>query len=46
LKKEENFLQKLNSMNKEKICWLVLAEKALKNVWNNKKDEKTWSKYL
>ena len=30
----------------EKLGWLRLAEKSLEKVWNNKKDEKVWRKYL
>ena len=39
-------MQKLESNRKEKIGWLVLAEESMKKIWNNKKDDKIWSKYL
>jgi len=31
---------------KEKIGWMILAEKSLNKMWNNKKDEGVWAKYL
>ncbi len=31
---------------KEEIGWLLLAEKSLKSVWDNAKDEKAWKRYL
>ena len=46
LEKEEEFLKKLNNMEVEKLGWMALAEKSLKKVWDNKKDDETWSKYL
>jgi len=39
-------LDNLDSHKKEKIGWMVLAEKSLNKLWDNKKDDKTWSKYL
>lgn len=39
-------IEKLDSHKKEKYGWLVLAEKSLNKMWDNKKDEETWSKYL
>ena len=30
----------------EKIGWMILAEKTMNKIWNNKKDDETWSKYL
>tara|TARA_Y100000310_G_C20585868_1_gene765370 strand:- start:777 stop:1004 length:228 start_codon:yes stop_codon:yes gene_type:complete len=39
-------MEKLDSSKKEKIGWLVLAEKSMKKIWDNKKDDETWSKYL
>ena len=32
--------------SKEKQGWMALAEKSLEKIWENKKDDKTWSKYL
>ncbi len=46
LEKEDKFLKKLNSIELEKIGMLALAEKSLKKVWDNEKDDITWSKYL
>jgi len=31
---------------REKQGWLALAEKSLNKMWENKKDEEVWSKYL
>jgi len=29
---------------KEKIGWMVLAEKSMEKIWNNKKDDEIWNK--
>ena len=39
-------MEKLEKDKKEKFGWLVLAEKSLAKMWDNKKDDETWSKYL
>ena len=39
-------IEKLDRTKKEKIGWMVIAEKSMEKIWNNKKDEKIWSKYL
>ena len=39
-------MEKLDSYKKEKYGWLVLAEKSLAKIWDNKKDDEVWSKYL
>ncbi len=39
-------MERLDRTKKEKIGWLVLAEKSMSKIWDNKKDEETWSKYL
>ena len=31
---------------KEKIGWMILAEKSLNKIWDNKKDDELWGKYL
>ena len=31
---------------KEKDGWLIVAEKSMKKIWNNKKDDEEWEKYL
>lgn len=47
LRKEGDFLNKLEDMNKkEESGWLALAEQSLNGIWNNKKDEKMWIRYL
>ena len=37
--------EKLGSNRKEKLGWLILAERSMKKMWNNKKDNKVWNKY-
>ena len=39
-------MEKLEKNRKEKIGWLVIAEKSMERIWNNKKDDEVWSKYL
>ncbi len=39
-------LEKLERNRKEKIGWMILAEKTMDKIWNNKKDDEFWSKYL
>ena len=47
LKKESDILKQLESSDKrEESGWLALAEQSLKDIWDNEKDEKVWSRYL
>ena len=39
-------MEKLDKTKKEKIGWMILAEKSLNKMWDNKKDEEVWAKYL
>ncbi len=39
-------MERLEKNRKEKIGWLILAEKSMKKMWDNKKDDKIWEKYL
>ncbi len=39
-------MEKLERNRKEKVGWLILAERSMSKVWNNKKDEEVWKKYL
>ena len=39
-------IEKLDRVKKEKIGWLILAEKSMKKLWDNKKDDEVWNKYL
>ena len=39
-------MEKMEKNRKEKIGSLILAEKSLEKIWDNKKDDETWSKYL
>jgi AbrB family looped-hinge helix DNA binding protein len=48
LEKEKDFMEELNKLQqtKEKIGWLNLAERNMKKLWDNPKDEKIWGQYL
>ena len=48
LEKEEDVQKKLDFLDKqkEKTAWSALAEKSLEKLWNNKRDELEWEKYL
>ena len=39
-------IEKLDRNRKENMGWLALAEKSLNEMWDNKKDDETWSKYI
>ncbi|MAH07019.1 hypothetical protein CMI38_02080 [Candidatus Pacearchaeota archaeon] len=39
-------MDKLERNKKEKIGWMLLAEKSMNRIWDNKKDDEVWSKYL
>ena len=39
-------IEKLERSKKEKIGWMILAEKSMSKIWNNKKDDAVWSRYL
>ena len=39
-------MEKLDRNRKENIGWMALAEKSMEKIWNNKKDDEVWSKYL
>ena len=39
-------IEKLDRNKKEKIGWMILAEKSMNKMWDNKKDDEIWSKYL
>ena len=38
-------IEKMERNRKEKIGWMILAEKSMKKFWDNKEDE-VWNKYL
>ena len=48
LEREEtiNEMLLLKEKRLDEMNWNLLAEKSFKEVWDNKKDEETWSKYL
>ncbi|HIH25391.1 AbrB/MazE/SpoVT family DNA-binding domain-containing protein [Candidatus Woesearchaeota archaeon] len=35
-----------NKIDYEKLGWMYLAENSFKKLWDNKKDDEIWSKYL
>jgi metal-responsive CopG/Arc/MetJ family transcriptional regulator len=39
-------IAKLDRTRKERIGWMLLAEKSLNKIWDNKKDDEIWSRYL
>ena len=39
-------MDKMDKIRKEKIGWMILAEKSLSKIWDNKKDDSVWSKYI
>ena len=46
LEKKDVFISKLNDSELDDIGWLNLAENSMKKLWDNKRDDKIWSKYL
>lgn len=47
LTREGDMIKILEEAGKsEESGWLALAEQSLSKIWNNKKDEKAWSRYL
>lgn len=39
-------MERMDKTKKEKIGWMILAEKSLNKIWANKKDDEVWGKYL
>ncbi len=39
-------MEKLDKNRKEKIGWMLMAEKSMAKIWKNKKDDEVWNKYL
>jgi len=37
-------MEKLDKNRKEKIGWMLMAEKSMEKIWNNKKDDEIWNK--
>ncbi len=38
--------KKIEEVKKKKQGWLVLAERSMKKIWDNPKDEEIWKEYL
>lgn len=39
-------MEKMETNKKEKFGWLVMAQNSMNKIWDNKKDDEVWSKYL
>jgi len=39
-------MEKLDRIRKEKIGWMIIAEKSMAKIWTNDKDDKIWSRYV
>jgi len=39
-------MQNLDRSRKEKIGWMAIAQKSMEKIWDNKKDDKVWNKYI
>ncbi len=39
-------MENLERARKEKIGWLAIAEKSIEKMWDNKKDDRIWKRYL
>ena len=39
-------MERLDRTKKEKYGWLILAEKSMAKLWDNKKDDEVWNKYV
>ena len=47
LTKESDVMKKLQGADKqEEAGWLALAERSLKDIWDNEKDDEVWGRYL
>lgn len=36
-------IEKLDRTRKEKIGWMLLAEKSMNKIWDNKRDNEVWN---
>ena len=39
-------IERLDSTQKEKYGWLLLAQQSMAKIWDNEKDETIWQQYL
>jgi len=50
LELEADFLKEMSKNDshedEERKFWMKISEKSMEKVWNNKKDDQYWSKYL
>ena len=46
MQKEDKIYDLLKQMEVEEKGWNALAETGLKEIWDNKNDDKVWKKYL
>ncbi|MEK6964403.1 MAG: AbrB/MazE/SpoVT family DNA-binding domain-containing protein [Nanoarchaeota archaeon] len=46
LEKVQDFMQGVEQAEKERIGWMMLAEKGMAKIWDNPQDEEVWKQYL
>ena len=34
-----------NNLKREELGWIKITEKSFQDIWNNEKDDKTWSRF-
>ena len=39
-------MKNLDRSKKERISWMIMAQKSMEKIWDNKKDDEVWSKYV
>ena len=39
-------MEKLERYREEKLGWLEIAGKSMNIIWDNKKDDEVWNKYI
>ena len=39
-------MEEININEKEEMGWIILDEKSMKKIWDNKKDDEVWNNYL
>jgi len=43
---KEKAIRSVDKIIKKDKCWMMIAERSLKKLWDNKEDNKIWIKYL
>ncbi|MCR4369274.1 MAG: ribbon-helix-helix domain-containing protein [archaeon] len=39
-------MERMDRTRQEKIGWMMMAEKSMKKIWDNKKDDEMWGRYI